>query len=73
MMELSQQIYSYVVVIDKKSPTTATPTEMQGATQSTPGWIPLVIREVPIRTSVVPRELTTWLAEPFSTFNFLFF
>ena len=63
MRELSQQIDSLMVVIDEENPTTATPTEMQGAPQSTLGSVPLVAREVPT---------TTGLVEPFCTYYFLF-
>ena len=50
MRELSQQIDSYMVVIDEENLTTTTLTETQGAPQSTLGSIPSVAREVPITT-----------------------
>ena len=44
---VSQQIDSHVVVIDEDNPTTAIPTEMQGAPHSTLGSVPSFAREVP--------------------------
>ena len=50
MGELSQQIDSHVVVIDEENLTIATPTETQGAPQSTLGSVPSVAHEVPTTT-----------------------
>ena len=72
MMELSQEIDSHMVVIDEENPTTAIPTKMWGALQSTFGSAPPIAREVPSTTSTMPQGPTTWLNEPFSIF-YLFF
>lgn len=59
MRELSQQIDAHVVVIDEENQITTSPTETQNAPQSTPSTVPPVACEIPITTSVVPREPTT--------------